>query len=256
MSIEYKECDGGFEVKVPYDLKDIFKSVFKTAKWQNGSKTWFVSGKTAEKRLKGLVENTEGAVQKFEEAKQKNDEAELKDKELRDINEKIEAVTRSLNCQTKFIGDLDNLEKILSEKLALLAESEEKLEAGKAEVEQKEAEVEQKEAEVEQKEAEVQSKLDAIDQKLSGVLDYGEIEKAQRKMIYGRENFRREIWNEGVSIIDKQRNRLKEVGLQSYQLNVLSGDNYNRAGRNDRDDPRLVDVSKKRILSRISKIEE
>lgn len=236
--LEYTKNDAGFLVTVPFYLKDDFKSVFKTAKWDSTKKKWQV-GTRAEKRLKGFFENLEKVSAELKAA---NDEFESKELTLEEIK-KAE----------------DSLAAILKEKREATAELQEMIESKEA-IESCLEKIEKTKNEVAIIEGKKKEAFEEAYKMISQIIDFNKISSAQSAMGSYRNrsnyyNFRNEF-DEHHMIVIRENQKLENAGLSSDVLNRFCAINYNRAGRNDRDAIDNYDLSEESIVSSITKIEE
>jgi hypothetical protein len=62
-TITYNNISGNLSIKFPFDLKDAFRSLFKTAKWNPAAKAWEVKATTAnENKLKKFIDMSQSAL--------------------------------------------------------------------------------------------------------------------------------------------------------------------------------------------------
>ena len=227
MSIKVEKIEKGFAVFFPFDLKDNFKSVFKSAKWNPSRRCWEV-GPRSGKKLDQWVAMAGAAAAEIEEA----EAAELDAKQLESLEEEIAAIRTAVARQR-------------SE--AKTAASAEKLALAKDELARAKADLE----------AEKQATLEQIrksEQLLAQVCDVDAIHEAHSEMkrCAGKVGSRyREAFNDACSVMKEQNNKLKAIGFRSVGLNELYYMNFNRF---DRDKP--GDVTRGDILNIVEWSEE
>lgn len=216
MSIEIKEIETGFAIRFPYQLKDNFKSVFKSAKWNPDARRWEV-GPRSGKRLQQWVALAESAAQELAEA----EVAELSASELAEVEAAI-ANIRSATAQQRAKAQT----AASAEQLALARD---KLAQAKADLESS------KQATLEQI-----NKSTAL---LEQVCDVDAIHEVHAilKRCKGRVGVKyREPFNNACTVMSEQQEKLHAIGFHSVGLNTLYYLNFNRP---DRDDPYNVDMS-------------
>src|SRR5690606_3859766 len=94
MEIIAREDGKSLVISFPYDLKDAFKTIFKTAKWDSGKKRWVVSNSTVNhNKLKLFIDKSQAALAALKEI----EEQEATDIELATLEyqlKEIESKTR------------------------------------------------------------------------------------------------------------------------------------------------------------------
>lgn len=216
--ITYEKIENNkISVKVPFNIKDIFKEHFKTTKWNGETKSWIISS-DLEPKLIQFIEALDAKLKTLEDLNQQL----ATEEELTLITEKVNQIIKE---KEKAIRDREEVESILSilknktqELNILTAELERELDAKKS-------------AENEIKEI------------VNKVMDLEEIKSAIRTMQstlnkVGKQY--KEKYYEAQNVIIESRDRLTELNLKSKGLNKLSNMNYNRP---DRDIPSSITES-------------
>ncbi|NDX19750.1 DUF2333 family protein [Acinetobacter baumannii] len=206
MTIEVKKIETGYAVKFPFELKDNFKSVFKTAKWNPILKQWEVGPRSYKK----LVEWTEIAEQVDEELMRAKEQEET-DADLFSAKAELETIKNSIvakqKTQAEWQSTLDELAQY-------------RLEIEKAKAERVAAE-----NEILKTRAQVQQFLD-------GVIDFKRIQEAKTQMSYlHRKVGERSKFDAQQDIILDELKKLRNVGFNSPALQYLASLNYNRPDR-------------------------
>lgn len=113
-------------LKLPYDLKDSFRSLFKTATWDSYAKAFVVANTTANKnKWKKFVEMSSAAVEALKNSE--HEEATLE--ELQATQRKIEEEIKSLNARANTArANIEALKAQAAESLPLRDKAKEVLE--------------------------------------------------------------------------------------------------------------------------------
>lgn len=85
--ITVTKIESGFAVQFPFELKDNFKSTFRSAKWHPADKTWRV-GPRSKKRLDQWVAAASGAAEAIAEA----EESELTQSEISRLDQELASI--------------------------------------------------------------------------------------------------------------------------------------------------------------------
>ncbi|AQU89238.1 hypothetical protein B0W47_16800 (plasmid) [Komagataeibacter nataicola] len=215
--ITFKEVEKGYLVKVPYEIKDDFKAIFKTAKWSAGDTAWFV-GPRSLKKLERFQEETKDALAEIEAKQVLEEEAELTQKE-------IDGVLKSLECIS---NNFEDLKTSIAKKKELL----ETLNAKRAEIESV-----KENFEAAQKENENLNKQ--IEEKIKGIIDVNDLETAIRKMVWsvkqGKSRDNRSYFEEAQEVFKDASNKLEEINMKSKMIDDIASANFNRSSYGDRD---------------------
>lgn len=220
---EFIESENIYSVAVPYELKDSFKSVFKSAKWNSLVKEWEI-GPRSKKRLENWIEtvNQSEALQVVEE----HDDIEMSEKEieqlqntLSEVQKKIESKLAELASAKDTAEKLENTKKVLSEK--------------RGELEKIREEVAAENAKIEKQKNEIRGKVEAI-------IDMGLVIKCKNIMsrsMYPADRNAKARFEEARYSLRAEREKLNKAGLDSAALARLCTANVNRP---DRDHPDFV----------------
>ncbi|ENX58813.1 MULTISPECIES: hypothetical protein [Acinetobacter] len=206
MTIEVKKIESGYAVKFPFELKDNFKSVFKTAKWNPIAKQWEVGPRS----FKKLTEWTESAEQVDAEI-EKSKEVEEAEADLFSAKAELETIKNSITAKRKTHQEW----QVILDELKTVKES---IEIAKAD----------RKAE----EDEILKTRSQIQNFLNGVIDFDRIQKAKSEM----SNLHRKVGERAKfdaqrSIIKEECEKLRNVGFISPALEYLASINYNRPDR-------------------------
>ena len=120
MTITYSSNESGFLVKVPFDLKDIFKAVFKTAKWDSLSKAWQV-GVRAEKKIQQFIADTATAQADAAALEQAQAEQDAIEYDTRKLNEELAKAKAAISAKRESLKNTKALKVALEEAKAALA---------------------------------------------------------------------------------------------------------------------------------------
>ncbi|ELK2252454.1 hypothetical protein NB501_05445 [Vibrio alginolyticus] len=120
------KVENGFEVNVDYELKDLFKKSFPSAKWQSQSKTWKV-GPRSGKRLEQWVSEVDGLAAEIKEKNDLKESSLIVEKEYDELRYDVIKLSESVNAEKR------RLESYISNKTEMIEEAtEEKEELSKA----------------------------------------------------------------------------------------------------------------------------
>lgn len=231
--IKVEKIQTGYAISFPFELKDNFKSVFKTAKWNSFDKRWEVGVRSKSKLdqwIKAVEEsNILESLENIDSATLEIDKYETLKKELEIIKQVIDEKCKVI----KKSGEIEEkLKKILVE-----------LEANRA----KFNEIQAQALEAYNKKAAIKNDIIKF---LEGIVDFDKVKDAQLCMINAIYYGKKRDFNNAQEIISSEYKKLKSAGYISKGLRDLVIANYNRP---DRDHPK--DVSYDNILD-IFKIEE
>ena len=216
------ERDGRIHVRMPFDLKNNFKSTFRFAKWDGASKTWSVS-KNSRKRVEQWVSEAQGAAEAAAAAE--NDEL---------AGEELERVRAELN---RVRIDAERRR----ERLHAAEQARAQIERMRAEIDAANADLEQTKAAA----ADVEAENRAI---VERVVDADAVSDAVSEMRAalraGPRASNRKRFEAAQSELCEQRNRLEAVGLECPSLRRAIQTSWNRiqAGK-DSDRISAVDLS-------------
>lgn len=214
MAINITKTETGFSIKFPFELKDNFKSCFKSAKWDSLGKVWTV-GPRSGKRLEEWAGKVAPAVEALDAA----DEESLREADI----EAVELCIAEIRA---------GIARARSERTTLEA-------TGKTLADAK-AELESVTAELETERAAATAAGREAHKALKAACDMNAVAEAHRVMTAnalksGRAA--REAYREAQGSIGRQRENLANAGLRSSGLDKLYYCNFNRP---DRDNPRDV----------------
>ncbi len=216
MSIKIEEIASGFACYFPYELKDSFKNIFPSAKWNPNDRRWEV-GKRSLKRLEDWATLASPAAQDIEDAKA----AELTEAESRAIEQElIDVRLRIANARKQTCNYHQTLEALTTAKKELLLA----------------------EAALHAEQENVQHARQEANELLSKVCDVVEIASAHNQMRrhYGKTKHgatARDAFNDARKRLRQQQDKLNTIGYYSVGLNILIDCNFNRP---DRDNPAHV----------------
>lgn len=234
---EYNKTDEGFSVKFPYDLKDEFRSAFKTSKWDPKNKVWKV-GPRSLKKLKHFEKITEDFLSQID----LQDELDLKDKEVSEILMKLEIKNETLKQNIKSLEDSIEIRTKQLENLKSLNEDIENSEEYRDLV--------KKNQNIENAYLAEKEKTKNL---LNSLIDMDLIIEYKRKMssnMCANDTRKKAIFRETVLLVDREKEKLEELGYTSEGINFLSYSNVNRP---DRDHPKFCTEE---MIYNITKLEK
>ncbi|MDX5592566.1 hypothetical protein [Pseudovibrio sp. SPO723] len=214
MAIRIEKIETGFAAYFPYELKDNFRTTFKTAKWNGQLKRWEVGPRSGKRLEQWAAEAQEAA-----EAIEQEAEAELTEQDLAQIRNEL----------AKIKGDIEAAQ----ERKEKLAEVKQMLADARAELD------EAKQALTEEKAAadEVQKDVATL---LANVCDMKAVAEAHKAMIKNqgiKKAWATKLYREAQEVIEAQHDKLRDAGFVSEGLEELENFNVNRT---DRDNARRV----------------
>jgi chromosome segregation ATPase len=212
-------------IKVHYELKDEFKKLFRTAKWNNNEKKWEVKDcKQNINKLAKWSEMTAETEAQLDEKKQfEKDIDECKD-ELFELEMALEGIKKEAEhnkkLQEKLLeinAEIENIKKEKSDVIALLEASRK------------------------------QNKEEAlkIEESLKSIIDIEKIERCHQIMISKKDSIYstdKEKYREAQSEIGEEIEKLAKIGLQSAGLNELYNMNVNRPDKYKPYDVTMLDI--------------
>lgn len=226
-----------YKVKVPKELREIFKKTFPAARWNYDSLSWLLSA-SCESRLKQFEAAIEHELALANEEAQKLSEDELSEKEARKIELEIVSIREELHKRRESQNVLNNAKELLQTKKADLKAAQAEL---KAEQEQHLKVLADAEAE------------------LKKACDYDAIIAARKTMCslhktVGSAN--RQKFVAAQETINKEHKRLQNAGFFSKGLNDLYYLSYNRPDRDNPNDIKITDIFKLKEYTKQEEVEE
>ena len=110
--ITFVQTREGFNVKVPYEIKDDFKSAFKTATWSKYKKVWKVDN-IARKKLEEFNEKFNKKVEENEQQDKTDDQILLTGKEIETINASLAKTIERLDSISEKINKIEMVKELL-----------------------------------------------------------------------------------------------------------------------------------------------
>lgn len=218
----------GYLVKVSYELKDIFKSHFKTAKWNSEQKMWQIGSRSL-KKWELFCEQTKIQQQQIDEINEEEfnqNELENLKKSLENINTKINDKKYQFKKSEDFLFELQKVKDEISSKKQELIKAEEQL---KLKLEEENNE---------------KKEIHAL---ISKVCNINIVKSASDQLAHAfnliKHNRKqaRFKFDEAAEIISKERSKLKDAGYKILAIEQLSYANFNKPNR---DHPRLISEEK------------
>lgn len=254
--IKVVELQKGFGVYLPYELKDNFKSVFKTAKWNPREKYWEVGPRAKKKLDEWIVTAKEVgvAIEAKKQAEEANADIETVKQELeqqkldllRDI-ENLKSVTVD-DVLANLNAEIESLKRELAKQRELtkqLIDNNAEIKSAKAQIEtiEQQLSVEKSSQEkLKQQSLDSVSKLININELKSIVRQMGQIMKRNERM---PRSSNRHDFEEARAKICTMGNTLKEAGIGSRYIEYVLSVNFNRPDRDSvYDAPDISDIYK------------
>jgi hypothetical protein len=214
-----------YKVKVPYQLKEIFKKTFPSAKWHYDSLSWIL-GASCEARLKQFEAAIEEELALAAAEAQKISEDELCEAEVRKIELEVVKIREELHKRRESQNVLNNAKQLLQTKKTELALAQAELKA--------------------EQEKHLQVLADA-EAEFKKACDYDAVIAARKTLcsLYktvGSAN--RQKFVAAQEIINREHKRLKSSGFYSRGLSDLYNLNYNRPDRDNPNDIKITDIFK------------
>ena len=208
--MKIEQHQNGFAlVNLPFELKDLFKKTFSTAKWDGIQKVWTV-GVRSEKKLAQFVNEIQADVQEINEVKEQADNQELLVNELQKIKDELAQLKAEINNQKEKSNELNSV-------LALLNEVKDEV---------KELTIEKNEI-VKANE----NTQNEIKNAVNKIIDVKNVENAImniKKVFKSVKSADRDIFNQQIKIVLNELNKLEEKGLTNKFLINIVNINWNR----------------------------
>ena len=219
----YKKSLRGFNVYFPVEFVSLFKSIFKTAKFNSSLKCWEV-GPRGEPRIKDFLEQCQKLSGVFEEL----EAARLSEEEIKTIEERLENVRScvvhkidEINTEIKNKKSAATLCAEIENTRALLVKYEEQLDAAKKERIRANAYL--------------QAERERVDALLSSVID---LLKLKGVVLSTFAKYHAQVGSTAHAMFDEAqaefrlaRRALRKHGLGLKALDYLSDANFNRVDR-------------------------
>jgi DNA repair exonuclease SbcCD ATPase subunit len=217
--MEIIELDKGWGIKFRFELKDSFREVFPTAKWNPVSRQWEM-GVRAKKNFEAWASEVQTAEAALVELEKEKEAAEWSESEIEKIKASIAQVIAETSKSKAALPKQEALMAVRTELLERLKELEPQLSKERARVASAKKSAQQSEA--------------RIRQKMEGIVDFAAIEAAFRKMQWahrGVGSTHRRAFEEAQAVINEQIENLAEAGWGNVGLNWASNANFNRPER-------------------------
>ncbi|MET1256970.1 hypothetical protein [Aliikangiella maris] len=213
MTFKVEKIENGYAAYFPFDLKDSFKSVFKSAKWNRYSKRWEV-GPRSKKRLDQWMDEAKELAKDIEVT----EALEMTETELFNLRSELEKIKRSLAIEK-------GIQNKLSESIWVLSEAKNELDLLSKKLNDEKVITLQKQAQAKElleKACRIENILDA--------------QRNMARLIHNVGRVAREQYDEQLEIIKKTKENLASIGLKSKGIDVLYDMNFNRPDRDKPDD--------------------
>ena len=213
MKIEQRGSE--LHVEFPIQLKDSFKSTFRTAKWNAGSRTWYVSSRSRAK-LEAWIKAAEesGALMTAEDF----DAMDVTERDAERMATEFAALKKSIEIERKRFTGIEEKRKANAEMLEHLAKLRADLDLAAA----------QTKAAAEAEKAETAS-IEAV---VASIVSMSSIRSAHSQMIReakaGATSKGRDRFDAHTEVIWTALCKLRENGIDSEQMRILANANYNR----------------------------
>ena len=111
-SISYESGGDSLLVVIPFEIKDLFKKAFKTAKWDSMRKKWSITNNTRNiNKLEKWIVEVIDVCEKIEEAKLLEDAIELEGTVLDDLRNLIKEYENKIISKSAQIEKIEKLKK-------------------------------------------------------------------------------------------------------------------------------------------------
>ena len=216
--ITYTKYENKLQVKVPYELKDLFKKSFKTSKWNSYMKTWDINDNARNtNKLDLFIQETEQLTNDIEVAAAAEKESEYSETELKELRSEIASLQKNIK---------NNKESIID-----LRETNKEIKSAKEEIEALKIELAKVNAEEKEERQNVESFVDSL-------IDTSELENISSTISsYASKSFLRatdkDDLKEIIQYVYKAEEILKNAGFKSRNLSRLSNTNFNRLDRDN-----------------------
>lgn len=237
MNISYERNESGFDVKFPFELKESFKDIFKSAKWNSTNHCWEIGVRSEKKLLQWISEVKQIAID-IENCKINSDSYDLTKAEIVKINQATNKINAEL-IRTLANIDVINAQKELINVKMEFANLNQSLEDAKKELITAESELQRK---ISQNKTILNSVIN-----VNNVLEKQSIMDSEVRKV-GRHH--KSNYETAQQVIIDAKVSLGKLGFSSTGLDQLTYMNFNRY---DRDKPKSVTIEQ--ILN-IKKIEE
>ena len=222
--------NGKIQVKVPFELKDNFKKMFKTAKWNNWDKVWEIKdSKVSSNKLEKWISAVSEIVAEIEAI----EEVEFTEQELADLKKEIETIKESISSVNETTVELKELNKGIKD-------SKTELEALKVDLAEAQAE---KETEEEGIETFIDSLIDTS--KLENISDtISDYAKKPFLRATEKDDLREELSyaHKAVKILEKAGYKSRNVSrLSNTTLSRLDRDNFEFSSKDFYDIEKIED---------------
>ena len=218
-NLEYTTTTETISIKIDFNMKDLFKSNFKTAKWNNYEKVWTLNNttRTLNKLTKWISEVSEVAKE-IEVAEATAQELEFSEKELVELKNEIEKMREDIISLTEIKEDLIEVNK---------------------EIENSRKEVEALKVELAQAKSEKDNETQSVEAFVDSLIDTSRLENISDTISsYARKSFLRatekddlrielSYAHEAVEILERAGYRSRNVSrLSNTTLSRLDRDNF------------------------------
>ncbi len=214
-TIEKHSTETGFAVKIPFELKDLFKDNFPSTRWNDKTKRWEV-GPRSEKRLDSWIAAAEPQAAAIVAAREALEAIPLAEEELDRLDRQISRLRRELE---ENVAELRALEVVQAD----IARRRDELSALQAEATAKQQAVNLSAAEVRSH--------------VSRIIDVPAVQAAIKTLAWtataARKQMNHERHDEAMLTLRAERHKLLAAGFESDEIRRLLGCNYNRPDRDD-----------------------
>jgi hypothetical protein len=205
----------GMAIAFPFELKDSFRKVFPSAKWNPTLKRWEM-GPRSEKRLRQWADGVSAVIAGLDSLEDK----ELTEKEILAVKEQVQKIKS----------------EILSARQAIdaLGSSEDRLRSLKENLQTEKDGLQKVQQEVIAAKARVNAEAQAVKDLLNNIVDFPAIERAVSEMRKWERQVGRvahEKFDEAQAVVWEQKLRLKDAGWRCEGLDYLGNANFNRPDR-------------------------
>lgn len=208
MKIVIVKVENGFEVTLPYALKDSFKKAIPSAKWNPAKKCWNI-GPRSGKKAEAWAEQAQPVAE---------------------LNAEVAELESTEQEYQNALHQLENIKNALLKK----KEQNKSLDVMLADIKNVKEQVEQAKQELAAEATEVAEKEMAVQEVVEKLIDVAKVESAIAKMAQLQGKFsskNRKLFEDAQDVINEARNAMKRAGLGSHGLDELWRINWNRPDR-------------------------
>lgn len=218
--VEWAEVGKHLQVKVPFEIKDSFRSAFPKAKWQSDTKLWLVD-KAFQERLIEWAGEAQKRLEEINEQLAELAEKKISNKELEALEEEISLIKYRIKAKEQELRSAEECIKAIGESKAIIKSLMPQLEVAAKNLEA--AEKEKAKALLEHE--------NFLESTLDMPAIHSAITSLARNHNPARGQVARSKFKEAQETIKAEADKLASAGLKLVALEYLLGMNFNRPDR-------------------------